>query len=226
MDNPSLRETAQEMGLAERARRLKEFAPVQHLSLLDFVRQAEVVKLIGHGRGWEVMYAGRSLGFADGSQSQALLQVHRREVNNALYAHDAGAFEWIWVELPTATAAELYPDMREIFPIASKKLSGYCYFEVVPPVVAGQSRYVRMDAQEMKDQYVSGCAEGGGRMFEVLLVNKDEDRATLSRAAVPFNSLRRMVDAAQVRELISLWAWVGRPQAVRLTQRERERQSG
>lgn len=222
------RETALEMTLSERARRLKEFPPAQHLSLLDFVRVAEAIRLQGHGRGWEVFLGGRSLGFADGTHAQALLQAHRREVNNALYANDTGAFEWIWMELPTAAVLNRYPDLRELFPLASKKLDGHVYFEVEPVArIDGQARYVRMEPAKLDDAFSRACAAGRHRAIDVLLEDRVRDLASVQLDGVRLDALTRVQDEARCEELARLWAWATRPQGVRQSQSEpvRERQA-
>lgn len=213
------RETAQEMGLSERARRLKEFPPVQHLSLLDFVQQAQAVRLAGHGRGWEVMYENKSLGFADGTQAQALIQVHRREVNNALYAHDgdALALDWLWTELPTQAAVNQYPDLHKTFASAWKKLFGYRYFEVktslVPP---GQTCFARLET-DVPLQLVQGGAVGSRWLPEVLLIDTGSDQATLRTllVRVGVDAIEEVADPARIQDLSQLWVWASRSDAVR-----------
>lgn len=211
------RDTAPEMGMSERARRLAQHAPAQHLSLLEFVRQAQAIKLTGHGRGWEVMYAGGSLGFADGTQAQALVQVHRREVNNALYAHDSDELGWLWAELPARVAVDQYPELRTTFASACKKLFGYRYFEVktslVPP---GQTCFARLET-DVPLQLVQGGAVGSRWLPEVLLIDAGSDQAKLRTllVRVGVDAIEEVVDPARTQDLSQLWAWASRSDAVR-----------
>ncbi len=64
------------------------------LTFAEFADIAHAEKLgPGHGRQWEVFYGRQSLGFADGPAIKgAYRQAHQREVNNALYDNQPGAF--------------------------------------------------------------------------------------------------------------------------------------
>jgi hypothetical protein len=64
------------------------------MTFAEFSDAARAEKLgPGHGRQWEVVIGKTSLGFADGpTVAGALRQVHQREVNNALYDNQPGAF--------------------------------------------------------------------------------------------------------------------------------------
>lgn len=56
------------------------------MTLAEFSRFAEVVKLENHGRQWEVFFRGERSGFCDAPTIEgALREAHAREVNNALY---------------------------------------------------------------------------------------------------------------------------------------------
>lgn len=93
----------------------------QHLSFDEFQRRARIEPLRNHGRAAEVFFDGRSVGFVDAHGSAGLRQAHRREVNNALYAHSGDAPEWLSAEpLPTTVALADYPELRERFPLASQ----------------------------------------------------------------------------------------------------------
>ncbi len=208
------RDTAPEMGMSERARRLAQHVPAQHLSLLEFVRQAQAIKLTGHGRGWEVMYAGRSLGFADGTQAQALVQVHRREVNNALYAHDSDELGWLWTELPTRAAVEQYPELRSTFALACKKLFGYTYLEVKSGLVTpGWTCFVRLDEAQLPTL----TQEGSRLMTVALLIDPAGDAVRLQSLLVRWVDQigEPISDPAKTQELAQLWGWAERSDAVR-----------
>lgn len=89
----------------------------QHMLFSEFAGLAKVTKLVNHGRSWEVFLFERSLGFCDGpTEGGAIKQAHTREVNNALYAHTAGAPECIQTELPTVQVLAEYPALRDLFP--------------------------------------------------------------------------------------------------------------
>lgn len=96
----------------------------QELTLAEFASTATAHKLgPGHGRQWEVFHGsaqgGRSLGFADGPTAEgAVQQVHRREVNNALYDNAAGTRHPAGVEprrLPPQHVLDEYPDLAQKF---------------------------------------------------------------------------------------------------------------
>ncbi len=71
-----------------------EVTAPHEMTSAQFARVAGVNKLgPGHGRQWEVFLGKQSLGFADGpTPDGALAQVHKREVNNALYDNQPGAW--------------------------------------------------------------------------------------------------------------------------------------
>ena len=99
-------------------------APLVHkMSQEEFLAVAVAVPLTNHGRAWEVFIDGHSFGFADRSKDEALVQVHEREVNNALYENDdrgeAGAAK---CELPSAAALRPYPHLLPRFPAAVVKM--------------------------------------------------------------------------------------------------------
>lgn len=65
------------------------FAP-QCLSQAKFLTVAKAHRVCNHGRKWQVFIGKENLGFADGNEElDALVQVHRREVNNALYFNES-----------------------------------------------------------------------------------------------------------------------------------------
>ena len=56
---------------------------------------------------------GSSLGFADGSLQTALVQVHERAVNNALYANSPDAPEWMKADMPSAEVLAEHPHVAD-----------------------------------------------------------------------------------------------------------------
>jgi hypothetical protein len=94
----------------------------QSMTQVQFIAQATATKLFNHGRDWEVFIHGQSLGFADGTKDQALVQAHGREVNNALYAHDGDAPDFYQAELPSEAALASYPELVVKFPNAIAKM--------------------------------------------------------------------------------------------------------
>lgn len=85
------------------------------MSMQDFRLAAKVNLLQNHGRRYEVFLDGLSLGFAD--DSDPLAQVHRREVNNALYCCTKEAPPFMrGAVLPSLEALQSYPDLTPKFP--------------------------------------------------------------------------------------------------------------
>lgn len=77
------------------------------MGLNEFCSEADAVVLgHGHGRRWEVFLDGESLGFADDVHERAaMVSVHGRAVNNALYVASTGSMVDGAV-LPSAQAVE------------------------------------------------------------------------------------------------------------------------
>jgi hypothetical protein len=73
--------------------------PAHRMMLSDFSNRVQVLPLgVDHGRAWEVHLDGASLGFSDATSiADAAADVHRRCVNNALYAcsQTSGAPQWM-----------------------------------------------------------------------------------------------------------------------------------
>jgi hypothetical protein len=91
----------------------------QQLTFFQFCEHARIELLTNHGRAAEVFFLDESLGFVDDTGIAGLMQAHRREVNNALYARSPDAPEhFAAVELPSAAALAEYPALREKFPQA------------------------------------------------------------------------------------------------------------
>lgn len=88
----------------------------QHMPFAQFANAAQVNTLYQHGRDWEIFFNGVSLGFADGTREVALAQVHKREVNNALYANLPDAPEWLKAEMPSIAVLAEYPQVVSRFP--------------------------------------------------------------------------------------------------------------
>jgi hypothetical protein len=99
-------------------------APLVHkMSQDEFLAIAVAIPLTNHGRAWEVFVDGHSFGFADDTKEEALVQVHEREVNNALYENDErGEAGPAKCELPSATALRPYPHLLARFPAAVVKM--------------------------------------------------------------------------------------------------------
>ncbi|MDE2466348.1 MAG: DUF1738 domain-containing protein, partial [Alphaproteobacteria bacterium] len=121
------------------------------LTFAEFAGIAHAEKLgPGHGRQWEVFYGRKSLGFADGTTIEgAYRQAHQREVNNALYDNQPGAFRP--QDVPAKTMPPLhvwaeYPDLQTKFaeviaqsqPAGAKTISN-AQAEVDAPAVSGDS---------------------------------------------------------------------------------------
>jgi hypothetical protein len=85
----------------------------QQMSFGEFAQAAQATQLLVHGRRWEVSLNGSSLGFADGSLQAALVQVHERAVNNALYANSPDAPEWTKADMPSAEVLAEYPHVAD-----------------------------------------------------------------------------------------------------------------
>ena len=93
----------------------------QHVRFADFCAGAVITPLVGHPRAGRIAYAGRDLGFIDATGEHGLRQAHEREVNNALYAHDGEAPDFMrGVPIPTADVLAEYPDLRSRFPNAAR----------------------------------------------------------------------------------------------------------
>ena len=88
----------------------------QHMPFAQFANAAQVNKLCQHGRDWEILFNGVSLGFADGTREAALAQVHEREINNALYANLPDSPEWLKAEMPSTAVLAEYPQVVARFP--------------------------------------------------------------------------------------------------------------
>ncbi|MPV65680.1 hypothetical protein [Burkholderia sp. BE17] len=93
----------------------------QQLTFLQFCEHAHIVPLKNHGRAAEVFFLGVSLRFVDETGIAGLMQAHRSEVNNALYAHSGDAPDFLTDRaLPSAAALAEYPAMRGKFPQACR----------------------------------------------------------------------------------------------------------
>jgi len=83
----------------------------------EFLKVAVANPLINHGRKWEVFVGNQSLGFSDGDTAgDAMHEVHKREVNNALYnlsTENTGAVDV--KTMPPLRVLVGYPDLVEKF---------------------------------------------------------------------------------------------------------------
>ncbi|WP_423383513.1 hypothetical protein [Burkholderia sp. LMG 32019] len=101
--------------------RTREELEPQELTFFQFCEHAHIVPLKNHGRAAEVFFLGASLRFVDDTGIAGLMQAHRSEVNNALYAHSGDAPDFLTDRaLPSAAALAEYPAMREKFPHACR----------------------------------------------------------------------------------------------------------
>jgi len=87
------------------------------MTFAEFSAVAKPVKLgPNHGRQWEVFNGKESLGFADGpTEEGALRQVHKREVNNALYGNQPDAPAYLHTSMPPRHVLAEYPDLQKQF---------------------------------------------------------------------------------------------------------------
>ena len=87
-----------------------------HLLTRDvFAKVATAVPLENHGRRWEVLVGDQSLGFSDANTAaDAVNEVHKREVNNALYSLSTENTGIIPVQnMPSELVLSEYPDLQE-----------------------------------------------------------------------------------------------------------------
>ena len=87
------------------------------MAFKDFVEVARPVRLLNHGRTWEVFFGDESLGFCDSiGEQDAIREAHAREVNNALYANsseNSGILDK--TTMPPAVVLAEYPEICEKF---------------------------------------------------------------------------------------------------------------
>lgn len=105
---------------------------IQQMTFAEFSKIAFAVQLHNHGRKWEVYVGANALGFSDaGNEEDAKRDIHRAEINNALYFNDLDAENFDQVPLPSAAALNEYPDLFEKFPeptsvVTQRSLSKMC----------------------------------------------------------------------------------------------------
>lgn len=91
-----------------------------HLVTQDvFLSQARAMPLTNHGRRWDVLFGGCYSAFSDAATArEALIDVHRASVNNALYLNLPGVVATCGPAptLPPAEVLAQYPDVLEKFP--------------------------------------------------------------------------------------------------------------
>jgi putative DNA primase/helicase len=86
------------------------------MTLAEFAGKAEAVRLVNHGRQWEVFREGKSFGFSDAKTANlAIRDAHRAEVNNAIYSQSADP-PGQRKSMPPAQVLAEYPELRERFP--------------------------------------------------------------------------------------------------------------
>jgi len=129
------------------------------LTFAEFSAVANPVKLgPDHGRQWEVFNGKESLGFADGpTEEGALRQVHKREVNNALYGNQPDAPAYLHTSMPPAHVLAEYPDLQ-------KQFAGV--IEAKQPALAfAQEPMARTNSEAQKpsayDQAIQNFIKGG-----------------------------------------------------------------
>lgn len=69
---------------------IHQVAPHQ-LTKAQFIREASAVRLVNHGRKWQVNLGNHSAFSQADTAEAALADVHQSVVNNALYLNQAGA---------------------------------------------------------------------------------------------------------------------------------------
>lgn len=86
------------------------------ISLTEFRSLTVVTELKNHGQRFEVFFGGRSLGFS--SNADPVAHAHKREVNNALYAMQPDAPDFLrkGSVMPAKVALNEYPDLAIRFP--------------------------------------------------------------------------------------------------------------
>jgi N12 class adenine-specific DNA methylase/antirestriction protein ArdC/phage/plasmid primase-like uncharacterized protein len=97
---------------------LKSYQFVAHEVTSDvFLTVAVATPLVNHGRQWEVFVGEQSFGFSDGITSDdAMREVHKREVNNALYSLSKDIAGNVDVKsVPPDRVLNEYPDLLEKF---------------------------------------------------------------------------------------------------------------
>lgn len=88
--------------------------PPQELSPQEYAEIATVRRLFNHGRQYEVEFTGRGFGFSDAADPlSAVLDDHRRQVNNAVYAHSADESGLMaGTVFPSERALAPYPELK------------------------------------------------------------------------------------------------------------------
>jgi len=138
--------------------------PAQTLTLAEFAAQATVTRLVNHGRRWEVIYAGKGVGFSDANTEQgAIRDMHHAAVSNALHLHSPAGRS---LSLPTPTfpspkALADYPDLIATFYDTVPPpdvLAKYPELANMFPAVAQQARkYLAVPYEERQDASAAGA---------------------------------------------------------------------
>lgn len=82
------------------------------LTQAEFIRAAQVVRLINHGRKWDVRHGNYSAFSDAGTPGAAVIDVHHAAVNNALYFNEADAPDVPnKPSVPTRQVLAAYPDL-------------------------------------------------------------------------------------------------------------------
>ena len=90
---------------------------IQQMTFSEFSKIAFAVQLHNHGRKWEVYVGATAIGFSDASNADdAKRDIHKAEINNALYFNDLDVDNFDKIPLPSAAALNEYPDLFEKFP--------------------------------------------------------------------------------------------------------------
>lgn len=166
--------------------------PPHEMTFAEFSAEVTAIRLgPNHGRQWELFFGTDSLGFADGPTSiGALRQVHKRQVNNALYSHMPGAVCPSGMEpksMPPQCVLDEYPDLRAKF----------------APAIRAQ-QHDRLDGPYQ--QAVRSFVEAGGKAREAYSIldselSGDFDPARLADALV-FHGFAKRQEAAQMASAI------------------------
>lgn len=124
-------------------------APLPHLvDYATFAATASAVALDEeHPRGWQIYAGGNNLGFSDAESAElALVEVHRRQVNNALYSRSADAPESMpRSAMPPAHVIEEYPELKDKFA------------EVIKAAMSNQPTYIAVPFKEKNDAKALGA---------------------------------------------------------------------
>lgn len=118
-EQKQLQETSLKEQLVDRLDAAKQQLAVGAAHLVQqehFVALSTAVALEDHPRKWEVFVLDKSYGFADSEDAfDAVVEVHRRQVNNALFTHAVPSSISPVEALPSPAVMRDYPDLVNIY---------------------------------------------------------------------------------------------------------------